>query len=179
MHESEKTRIGRTSAAVERFAGDKRPNYFAGQILSADDLRAEQQYLIGTRRRLNRALHGWGIATGLTVTIAADAAPASVVVEPGLALDRDGRELYLATATAVEIEDSDRLQYVMVEYTERETDPAVSMADDVTAMSRIEEGVRIWLSPDDRCHDGIAIARLVMDSCYWTIDCLFAPPRCR
>src|SRR4029453_1558641 len=115
------------------------------------DLRDEQQYLIGTRRRLNLALHGWGVVTGLTVTIATKASPPSVVVEPGLALDRQGRELRLNASVAVKIAHSDGSPYVIVEYAERKTDPVPLPTDSAgTAMSRVEEGVAIWLWAEDK-----------------------------
>ena len=46
----------------------ERPHFVTGQILTADDLRAEQDYRAGeVRRRHNRLCHGWGIVDGLGV----------------------------------------------------------------------------------------------------------------
>ena len=177
MPDSEKARSG---ATVERFTGDKRLSYFDGQFLSSSDLRDEQQYLLRTRRRLNLALHGSGIVTGLTVTVSRKASPPSVVVEPGLALDCGGRELILAASVAVKIRKPDRSQYVIVEFAERETDPVPLPTNSAeTAMSRVEEGVRISLSAEDISQNGIAVARLVLDSKGWKVDSSFEPPRCR
>lgn len=49
-------------------AGLTRPRYFNGQLLTADDLQAEQNYFREKLRRHNRCLHGWGVVRGLEVT---------------------------------------------------------------------------------------------------------------
>jgi hypothetical protein len=68
----------------------ERVNYFFGQVLGEDDFTAEQTYLAGRDRRLQRYLHGWGVVCGLGVSGASDG---TVTVEPGLAVDSLGREI--------------------------------------------------------------------------------------
>jgi hypothetical protein len=68
----------------------RRPKYFSGQLLTADDFEAEQSYFLGRRRSDNRQLHGWGVVCGLGVT---PSGRGGVVVEPGLAIDGLGREI--------------------------------------------------------------------------------------
>jgi hypothetical protein len=68
----------------------RRPKYFSGQLLTAEDLEAEQSYFLGGRRRDHRRLHGWGVVCGLGVT---PSSSGGVVVEPGLAIDGLGREI--------------------------------------------------------------------------------------
>ncbi|BDV31540.1 hypothetical protein [Microbacterium terricola] len=80
--------------AATVFPRTERPQYFAGQVLTAADLTAEQDLDIGLRRLHHRMLHGWGIASGLTVTGARGATV--VAVGAGYALDAGGRELVLA-----------------------------------------------------------------------------------
>src|SRR4030095_8648163 len=46
-----------------------RPNYFSGRLLDAATLAAEQDYQREMRRRHNRALHGYGVVSGLDVDI--------------------------------------------------------------------------------------------------------------
>ena len=168
---------GRT---VERFTGDKRLRYFDGQLLSTADLQDEQLYLTRMRHRHNQRLHRSGVVIGLAVTVSTDASPTSVVVEPGLALDRKGRELELINPITVMIRNPGCSQYVVVEYTERETDPVPLPTDSTrTTASRIEEGASIRLSADDTSDDGIALARLVLDQTGWKIDSAFEPSRCR
>jgi hypothetical protein len=146
--------------------------------LSANDLEDEQQYLLRMRYRHNRLLHGLGIVTGLAVTVAAETSPPSVVVEPGLALDRTGREIELSAPVVVEITDPDCSRYVIVEYVERDVGPAPSAGGGAEGVaSRIEEGASIRLSADDFSTDGIAIARLVRDPAGWRTDRTFEPTR--
>ena len=68
----------------------RRPNYFNGRLLTAEDLEAEQSYFLGRGRSDNRWLHGWGVVFGLAVTPSGDG---GVAVEPGLAIDGLGREI--------------------------------------------------------------------------------------
>src|SRR3954447_1256616 len=75
----------------------QRPRYFDRQLLGVAEFALEQAY-DQTRRRLhNRLLHTWGIAEGLSVSFAANAAQASV--SPGTAFDNLGREIVLTTVT--------------------------------------------------------------------------------
>jgi len=85
-----------TPSAIERV------NYVNGSRLEAADLRLEQAYHIGVRRRLNRALYQAGVAAGLEVTVAPDD-PHRVVVSPGVALDEEGREIILLDPRTVEV----------------------------------------------------------------------------
>ena len=61
-----------------------RVNYFEGQLLTADSLRAEQLYVRELHRRHIRTCHGWGVVEGLEVEKGTD--DRRLVVEPGLAL---------------------------------------------------------------------------------------------
>jgi len=56
----------------------ERLRYFPRQLMTADDMRAEQQYFREKARRHNRYLHGWGVVCGCTVEpIVADTAAAA------------------------------------------------------------------------------------------------------
>lgn len=81
-------------------------NFFNGRLLSGEDLSKEQSSNLEGRRRLGRAI-GEGVATGLEV-----AAPEKgvntrvtpyVIVEPGLAINRQGQTLSLAAKTQVKL----------------------------------------------------------------------------
>ena len=48
-----------------------RLRYFPGQLMTADDMRAEQEFLLKKARRHNRFLHGWGVTCGLDVRLPA------------------------------------------------------------------------------------------------------------
>ena len=69
----------------------KRPNFFAGKLLSAEDLALEQNYFLNKSKRHNRFLHGFGIVSGLHV----DLSSGKIAVDPGLALDCEGNEIVL------------------------------------------------------------------------------------
>src|SRR5262249_16734076 len=74
----------------------ERVNYFPRQLLTADDMIADQQYFIAKMRRHNRYLHGWGVVCGLGVTIAPTAkSPWIVQISPGYALGPYGDEIYV------------------------------------------------------------------------------------
>jgi len=68
----------------------RRLRYFNGQLLTAEDLEAEQSYFLRGRRSDTRQLHGWGVVCGLGVT---PSGSGGVVIEPGLAIDGLGREI--------------------------------------------------------------------------------------
>ena len=69
----------------------KRLNYFTHQLLREQDFKEEQAYHLGNHRRHNRTMHSPGVVEGLTV----EAAGREITVTPGLALDREGREIAL------------------------------------------------------------------------------------
>ena len=79
----------------------ERNRYFTGKYMTARDFADEQRYFL-SRHRLNRLLHGWGIACGLGVTMHPDKACARrwVVVRAGIAIDCCGREVILARDTS-------------------------------------------------------------------------------
>ncbi|MGI5400292.1 hypothetical protein ACQEVG_12710 [Streptomyces sp. CA-135486] len=81
--------------------GTDRPVFFPGQLLTADDLTAQQEADTGLRRLHHRTLHGWGIAQGLAVTGAPGAVGIGLL--PGYAIDVLGRELVLPEALTVPV----------------------------------------------------------------------------
>lgn len=161
-------------------SGVKRPAFFNGQLLSAEDFREEQRYEREKRRLHNRALHGAGVASGLEVALTPGGAPTSVVVQPGFALDSAGREIELCERVIVEITSRESPVYVLVEYGERETDLAPSPTDpSQTVATRVEEFARIRLSPDHVSGEGIALARLIQTVAGWNVDTGYSRAKCR
>lgn len=73
-----------------------RNNYFEGKRITAHSFNVEQKYMIGRRRLINRAVHGWGVVYGYGIKINEDK---SVTIGAGLALDEHGRELVLIDST--------------------------------------------------------------------------------
>lgn len=82
-------------------AAFRRNVYFNGKALTERDFSDEQSYLIGKNWLHNRALHGSGSVCGLKVTSHPNPAcrPHFLVLEPGLALDPQGREIVVPART--------------------------------------------------------------------------------
>jgi hypothetical protein len=96
----------------------ERPRYFAGRLLTAEDLELEQRYHIEKRRLLNRELRGPGIVSGLEVS----PGEGFVTVVPGFALDSNGREILVTEPRQLAIPDCGEPVFVCVIYEELETD---------------------------------------------------------
>jgi hypothetical protein len=74
----------------------ERVRYFPRQLITADDMRAEQQFLYEKRRRHNRFLHGWGIVCGCAVLATSTAQnPWLVTVCPGYVVSPQGDEILI------------------------------------------------------------------------------------
>lgn len=74
----------------------ERVRYFPRQLMTAEDMRAEQDYFLERMRRHNRMLHGWGIVGGLQVQPAATAdKPWQVRICPGFGLSPQGDEIHV------------------------------------------------------------------------------------
>lgn len=72
----------------------ERPKYFCGQLLTEDDLHAEQRYQIEKNKLHNRYLHGWGVVCGLEVTCYSKCGTKGKVhVKPGYAIDCCGNDI--------------------------------------------------------------------------------------
>src|SRR6185312_9118357 len=74
-------------------------------------------------KRHNRTLHGFGIVSGLKVTVNRGA----IIVEPGLALDCEGNELVVSDAQSLHVPaaiESLSSAFVSLRYVEEETDLA-------------------------------------------------------
>jgi len=75
-----------------------RNNYFYGKLLDVFHLEMEQEYFNSKRWLLNRLVTGPGVVCGLRVELTDD--EKNVVVLPGLAIDRCGREIIVPTRSA-------------------------------------------------------------------------------
>jgi hypothetical protein len=74
----------------------QRTKYRERQLLRARDLNTDQAYHLSARYRHNSVQHGWGIVYGLEIAADIDplfAGEASLLVNPGIAVDGYGREL--------------------------------------------------------------------------------------
>lgn len=82
----------------------QRVRYFPRQLITADDMRAEQEYFRQKLRMHNRFLHGWGVVCGLEVTPAATRdQPWLVSIGPGYALSPQGDEIYVPNSVELDL----------------------------------------------------------------------------
>jgi hypothetical protein len=68
-----------------------RNRYYYGKLLDVFHFDLEQSYFNNKRWLLNRLVSGYGVVCGLNVTLGADGQ--SVIVTPGVAIDKCGREI--------------------------------------------------------------------------------------
>ncbi|MGE0853109.1 MAG: hypothetical protein AB7O44_26445 [Hyphomicrobiaceae bacterium] len=80
----------------------QRPRFFAGQLLTQEDLALIVDHAVGKARLRNRLLFGEGVVCGLTVTCP-PCGDGTVVVSPGYALDCCGNDIHLPCPEEVNI----------------------------------------------------------------------------
>jgi hypothetical protein len=99
----------------------KRLKYFTHQFLGEKDFMEEQAYHIHMRRLHNRSIHGWGIVEGLQVSKRGDR---EIAIEPGVAIDREGREIILENPIARDLSSFDHGShtYITIAYQDEESD---------------------------------------------------------
>jgi hypothetical protein len=164
--------------AAVAWGGGTRVRYFAGQMLSAETLQAEQDYVRGKRRLQNRLAFGMGIVSGLDVQMEAastDIAPI-VTIAPGLAIAADGEPIAILEPLTCTLPTSSSSGFVTLAYVEHAIDPVppLGAANSSAEPSRIEEGVAVNFV-DAAGGSSLAIARLVRGEWDWQIDPAFRP----
>jgi hypothetical protein len=78
-----------------------RPRFFAGQLLTDEDLQRLDHYITAKNKLHNRYLIGWGVACGLEVVC--NACDGTVTVRPGYALSPCGDDIIVCADTAVDV----------------------------------------------------------------------------
>lgn len=162
----------------------KRNHYFYGKLLAEADLSDEQHYFREKQRLHNLNLHGWGVVSGLQVSVSNHA----ITIAPGMALDGCGREIMLVVPATIALPKERSSRWVVVKYAERQTDPVPVLGDatETSQPSRIEEGLEISYSSENPCAqptnrgaapECIAIARLEWKRNRWRIAKRLPCPR--
>jgi hypothetical protein len=167
----------------------KRVRYFSGQVLSAEDFSAEQEYFLEKHRLHNRTLHGAGVISGLAVSRQKD----SVTVQPGLGLNCQGEEICVCGPVELAFPGAGEMAYLLLSYAEKMTDPVPAPGEgENMQFSRIEESLKLTFEPDDPCSKhrrrksslipcgnphGIPLAKLFFSRGRWRIDRRFRRPQ--
>ena len=179
MSESQLKKISDTAAF-------KRLRYFDGMSLTPADFELEQEYFRKKSKLHNRSLHGFGIVTGLKVTVT----KGEVIVETGQALDCEGNELVITTPQSIVAPASTcewRAAYVNVRYVEESTGQITGRSE----FSTITESFELTLAPENynRGHrhlrarwlacgqpHALTIAKLRRSAHGWRVDRGYRPP---
>jgi hypothetical protein len=142
----------------------KRPNYFTHQLLLEQDFKDEQNYHVEMRRRLNRLFHTWGILEGLEVNKKGER---EIAITPGVALDRDGREIVLLAPATRDLSawSRDSHAFVTVAYDEGWHDEDHHSAGGVEGYTRVSEIPKINEEKAQPNKDGavITLARVYIN----------------
>lgn len=86
-----------TRPAARALRTPVRNRYFFGKLMSVYDFQLETDYMNAKRHLLNRFVSGYGVVCGLDVQCGPD--ERSIVVTPGVAIDKWGREIVVPEPT--------------------------------------------------------------------------------
>jgi hypothetical protein len=146
----------------------RRIHFFKGFFTHAEDWQAAQAYRNAKHQLHNRSMHGWGIVSGflknLEVGVSADGT--AFIIEPGLAIDRDGRELYLSEPEAVQFEPQAHPRgshvHLVIRYDEEPIDRRENMANpEYSGHAFIREFARLELMTTEPAEDdAVELARV-------------------
>src|SRR3954471_15217075 len=78
-----------------------RPRFFAGQLLTEEDLNRLERYIVEKNKLHNRYLHGWGVVCGLEVSC--HPCQGFVTVTSGYALSPCGDDIVVCRDEAVNV----------------------------------------------------------------------------
>ncbi len=166
----------------------KRPTYFVGQLLTAEDLRAEQDYQREKQWLHNRMLHGYGIVVGLEVGLQEnDDGTTQAIVSPGYALDGWGRELVVTEPLSVYLPRERHDLTLFLKYVEYPDADDKTIAPNQDAAHIVESAQVTFepssseraLAPAQRADFAIPLARLRRPHQAWQRDRNFRPARTR
>lgn len=169
-----------------------RNRFFAGRLLTPEDLELEQEYARGKLKRHNRYLHGFGVVFGLEVSKSGGNA---LTIAPGLAIDCQGNEILVEDPFKHPLpqQTTGETVFLAIRYIERES-AAVSClpTDAVAENSRIEESCVVAFEAKNtnqrhRHYQGrwrscgkahaLTIAKLRKTGGQWRIVGRYHPPR--
>jgi hypothetical protein len=155
----------------------KRPLFFNGQLLDAATFAAEQEYHREKLRRLNRALLGYGVVSGLAIHVEpGDSGAGRVVVEPGHAIDRRGEQVSLPRRATLALPAHGESAFVTIRNWEHACTASPMAGGEPDGRPSVEEACLIGIRPAV-IPPAFALARLVRSDGRWQVDPSFATPR--
>ena len=105
--------------AFETLEAPVRSNYFHGMLLGERDFQREQDYFRNKVRLALRLAHGWGIVSGLEVSVS----QGQVVVAPGVAIDCRGQDLVVPVMQKLPLAGPRGKRYVTLRLHEEPIEP--------------------------------------------------------
>ena len=142
----------------------KRLNYFRHQFLNEKDFQDEQAYHLEMRRRLNRSLYSEGVIEGLQVERRSER---EVTITPGVAIDRQGREIVLSDPAYRDVGSLSPNQhgYLAVEYHEGFEQSDHHSSAGVEGYTRVTESPEVRIFPHHPPDDGttVVLGRVHLD----------------
>ncbi|HLN63065.1 MAG TPA: Ig-like domain-containing protein [Symbiobacteriaceae bacterium] len=143
--------------ASRRMRSFERNHYFYGKLMTARDFRTEQEYHREKQWLHTRLVHDFGVVGGLKVRSAGDVSnPWRLLLEPGLAVDSEGREIVVAEPFEFDLSrlmyqyglnpsEIKKPVYLTLSYRECEAEPVPvyareNAADEGYAPNRVQEG---------------------------------------
>jgi hypothetical protein len=150
---AQETKVEETRCSLQTF---ERNRYFYGKPMTVSDFEAEQRYLIGKQRYVNRLVHGAGVLCGLQVTVPTSFSAERPTVElaEGAALDCCGNLIIVSRSSTAEVKgdfDPDGLNYLYIKYAECSKSPVMlaangSSCEEVCCYNRIQETFEVVAS---------------------------------
>ncbi len=155
-----------------------RPHFFAGQLLDAAALQAEQDYHREKLRRHNRMLHGFGIVSGLCVHVEPTSEPngGRIIVDAGYAINACGEEIAVCASAALAPPSAGNEAFVSLRFWEHPLPLDSRSASGEPSFAAIEEACVIGFA-QAVLPPALALARLIRTEGGWHVDPAFVPPR--
>jgi hypothetical protein len=155
----------------------KRLSYTGGQVLGADDLRSEQDYLRGRLQFHNRAVFGFGVLFGLDVSVDGG----TVTVSPGTGITPGGEEVMLESGQCLSLPARGRERLVVLSWEEVPTEltPSLEGGECVSVPLRVEERLTLDLASAPPGPSGLVLARIIRGRAGWGLDTELLVPRAR